>query len=171
MIPLIPFDAPWGNYLLKDFIETQQPQMVSLFPQTVGWLIIGLILLIAIFNKIVLAIKLYQSNAYRREALKWLNELPDYINVSQQPIFRTLPTLLRKVALTGFGTDNVVSLSSKEWEVWLDQQCAKTSFSNQCASYLQQLSYSAETVLTSKQIALLTEQISLWINFHRRPND
>jgi hypothetical protein len=128
-------------------------------------------LLIALFNKIILAIRLYQSNAYRREALKWLKELPDATNVQQQPVFRKLPTLLRKVALTGFGTNTVVPLSLKEWEVWLDQQCDKTSFSGSFSSYLQQLSYSPTPTLTPNQMALLTEQVSLWISFHRRLND
>jgi hypothetical protein len=168
---MIPFEAPWGNYMLKEFIETQQPEMVSLFPQTTGWLIIGLILLIALFNKIIFAIKLYQSNAYRREALKWLEELPDHTNVLQQPVFRKIPTLLRKVALTGFGASTVVPLSLTEWEVWLDQQCDKTSFSGNFSSYLQQLSYSPAPALNQKQMALLTEQVTLWIHFHRRPDD
>jgi hypothetical protein len=166
-----PFEAPWGNYLLKEFIETQQPEMISFYPQTIGWLLIASILLIALFNKIILAIRLYQSNAYRREALKWLKELPDYTNVLQQPVFRKLPTLLRKVALTGFGANAVVPLSAKEWEVWLDQQCDKTSFSGSFSSYLQQLSYSPSPALTPNQIALLREQVALWISFHRRLND
>ncbi len=168
---MVPFEAPWGNYLLKEFIETQQPEMISFYPQTIGWLLIGSILLIALFYKIILMIKLYQTNAYRREALKWLQKLPDYTDVLQQPMFRKLPTLLRKVALTGFGASIVVPLSLKDWEVWLDQQCAKTSFSGNFSSYLHQLSYSPAPALTPNQIALLTEQVSLWISFHRRPDD
>ena len=168
---MIPFEAPWGNYLLKEFIETQQPELISFYPQTIGWLLIGLILLIVLFNKIISAIRRYQSNAYRRDALQWLKELPDDTNVLQQPVFRKLPTLLRKVALAGFGANTVVPLSLKEWEVWLDQQCDKTSFSGSFSSHLEQLSYSSAPKLTPNQIALLREQVSLWISFHRRLND
>ncbi len=168
---MIPFEAPWGNYLLKDFIEIPPPPMVDWLPKTSGWLLVGLVLLFLILQKTYKAIKLYQSNAYRRDAITWLEALPEYTNLLQQPIFRSIPTLLRKVAVTGHGREHVVTLASNEWEQWLDQQCSKTAFSGKLASHLQHLSYSAESELTVLQMSELIEHVTLWVNFHRSQDD
>ncbi len=165
------FPEPWGNYLLKELIETTAPKMTSFWPQTIGWQVIAVLLLLALIRKSYLAWQAYKRNAYRREALAWLNHLPVYISLNEQPIYRQLPALLRKTALQAFGRDQVSHLSNEHWEHWLDQQCDKTSFSEQYTSYLHPLAYAPQLQLEAQQMKNLLHEINLWIKFHRRLDD
>ena len=165
------FPAPWGNYLVEGLVPTTLPELVNVWPQTLGWKIVALILLLYAVKKSYTAWRTYQRNAYRREALAWLGNLPAYSNLQEQGIYRQLPALLRKTAQQAFGREEVSQLSNERWERWLDQQCEKTVFSQQCAKQLQVLAYAPEPQFDPQQIQTLLNQISLWIQFHRRPDD
>ena len=161
------FPAPWGNYLLQGLVETNTPQSVSLWPQTIGWQLIALVLFGYSIRKSYLAWRTYKRNAYRREALAWINRLPDYTSIGEQPIFRQLPSLLRKTALQGFERQEVSPLSAESWESWLDEKCDKTSFSRECANHLHVLAYTRQPQLEPLQMKVLLNQMTLWITFHK----
>jgi len=165
------FAAPWGNYLVADLLPTAVPQLVSVLPQTLGWQVLAFIILFYVIVKSYRAWRVYQQNAYRREALAWLRNLPPYRNLQEQLIYRQLPTLLRKTALEGFDRSVVSPLSNEHWERWLDQQCDKTSFESQLSKQLQTLAYAPEPQIDTQQMQSLLNQTSLWIQFHRRLDD
>ena len=162
------FEKPWGNYILEDIVETQAPESISWLPQTLGWQVLLFFMLITLGIKAYQSYKKYQSNAYRRNALKILTRLK---GSTDKDFSRQLPVLLRKVALSGFNRAQVTQLNGSSWELWLDQQCDKTHFSQLCPNLLHQLAYAHTVNIDKKQCQLLTEQISLWINFHRRQDD
>ncbi len=97
------FPAPWGNYMLKEIVETTPPENISWWPQTIAWKIIGVVILVSLIRFVIKQIKLYQSNAYRREAIAWLEQLPTYQPSAPSPEFRQLPALIKKVALIAYG--------------------------------------------------------------------
>ena len=161
------FGNDWGNYLLKELIETQSPPPISWLPQTLGWKLLGLACLLFIFRKSYLSYKSYQNNAYRRDALKWLamceakNDLTTY---------KQLPALLRKTALTAFHRQDITQLNGKAWEQWLDQQCHHTNFTTLCPNALQQLAYMPgdKSPQETDLYRILIEQSKLWVKYHRR---
>lgn len=165
------FAATWGNYLVEELVPTMAPEVVSAWPQTLGWQIVSAIILFFILRKLYLAWRAYQRDAYRREALAWLDNLPEFTNLQEQNEYRQLPVLLRNTALQAFGRPVVSALSNEHWERWLDQQCDKTSFSNQCATQLQRLAYAPEPKFDSQQLELLLKQVRLWVQYHRRLDD
>jgi hypothetical protein len=165
------FAAPWGNYMVLDLVPTEVPQFVSFLPQTMIWGVLGVFLVFYVVKEVYCTWRIYQQNAYRREALSWLSNLPAYRNLREQPIYRQLPALLRRTALQAFERDQICALSNERWEHWLDQRCDKTSFAQQVPNQLQDLAYSPEPKIDAQQMQLLSRQISLWIQFHRRVDD
>lgn len=165
------FAEPWGNYLLKNLVETKPPNVIDWWPQTIAWQIIFLAILVYIGFIVYQAIKKYQQHAYRREALAWLQKLPPYRINEPDPIYRQLPSLLRKVALSAYKRDEICLLSKKAWLNWLDKQCEKTSFVKLNTHILDQLAYMSSYEVDVKTMDKLVAEITLWIKYHRGQYD
>lgn len=159
---------PWGNYLLKDIVETSAPKAIEYWPQTVGWAVLALILFLVIARKLFTYWETYKRNAYRREAIAWLQALPPFENINTTPQYRQLPALIRTAALHAFGSQEVTLLTRDKWEEWLDQQCQHTEFSNTYRTYLYQLAYSRDPSFTANQMNEFVKQISTWIKSHQQ---
>jgi hypothetical protein len=168
---LAAFDKPWGNFALKGFVETQAPESINWLPQTLGWKIVLIVTIFWLFKKSIQAYQLYQRNAYRRDAVKWLYQLKQTHHTSNESQYRQLPTLLRKTALCAFKRSDITTLTGASWEQWLDKQCPKSDFQQQCPNILSQLAFAPSLNISDAQMALLIEQIDLWIKFHRRQDD
>jgi len=166
-----PFSEPWGNYLLNGLVETEAPSNISWWPETVGWKILFVIFIVFIVRKAYLIWQEYKRNAYRREALLWLQQLPDYNAASIASIYRQLPALLRKTALSAFDRTEINLLSKQSWEAWLDQQSDKSHFVDNCPSLLHSLAYDPQCQINQEQMSCLLSEITLWIKDHRRQND
>lgn len=182
------FEKPWGNYLLDKIVETTAPETISYFPQTIGWQLAFILLMIFIINKTYLSWKVYQSNAYRREALAWLAQC----SLASEEDVRQLPALLRKTALLASQviSDNnspinaraetlsrprITQLSGKSWVTWLDDNCTKTTFCHQALTHspeklLTQLAYIPKIDFLDdtfkEDLSHLCQQIELWIKYH-----
>lgn len=89
------FEKPWGNYLLEAIVETKAPDTISFWPQTLAWQIILILLILFIIKKSYQSWKNYQANAYRREALAWLEQC----SLINEDDVRQLPALIRKTAM------------------------------------------------------------------------
>lgn len=165
------FSAPWGNYLLKDLVEALPPEAISWWPQTLGWQLVYLIVFITLIRKTIEKIKIYKRNAYRREALLWLDGLPTYDQAKPQEIYRKLPTLIRKTAIAAFSREQVAQLSGNDWETWLDEQCPASCFSKNCPNLLHQLAYAPRITIGSEKMLVLIQQIKQWIELHRSQYD
>lgn len=161
------FPAPWGNYLLKELAETDTPETISWLPQTIGWQLLLLLLLVMFAHKAYKALKRYQHDIYRRNALSWLSRLPEYNASSPDNIYRQLPSLLRKVSLYAYNRQEVCLLSHSAWEQWLDEQCTLTNFSGENAELLYQLAYKPNYQIDVQQMQRLRSDISTWIQHHR----
>ena len=164
------FDG-WGSTILNDLIETEAPNGISWWPQTVGWQIVLLITVLVIISKLIKKWQQYKRNAYRRDAIAWLEHLPPFEDINQQPVFRELPSLLRKVALGGYNRSEVTQLTGQAWLAWLNQQCHKTCFSLEQSEALKQLAFDPNVTLSVTDMAQLILQIRLWIEHHRGAYD
>jgi len=164
----ISFDRPWGNYLLEKIVETQAPPSISWLPQTLAWQILFISLIIFIIGKSYRALKCYQADRYRRDALKWLLQ---YQHEDEFTFYPQLPLLLRKTALAAFKRSVVIPLSSSAWEHWLDAQCEQSNFVSECPNLLHQLAFAPQIKLTDKQKQSLFIQVESWIKHHRRHDD
>lgn len=188
------FAEPWGNYLLKDIVETSLPEAVSWWPSTIGWQFVLLLMLAFVMKKVYLAIKHYQSNAYRRDALvclaqilnaneaankaaneptsKGINEPATATDTQENNRnYRKLPALLRATALHAFTRSEISLLNGKAWEAWLDKQCDDSNFADKCSGILDKLAYQPSFSLSDNQLAQLSTEIAVWLKSHRSSND
>ncbi len=162
------FEKPWGNYLLEKIVETQTPETISWWPQTIAWQLLLAIAVIFLLRKGFIAFKNYQKDYYRREALQWLKQCK---LDSGESLYHQLPQLLRKTALVAFKRSEITQLSGKSWDSWLDKQCSKTSFSTLCPNLLYQVAFANSGDIKSKQYQVLIKQVELWVRHHRRQDD
>ncbi len=165
------FDAPWGNYLLKEFVETQAPESVSWFPQTIAWKILFVCFLVWSARKVWLKVKAYKANAYRREALSWLANLPEFNSTKPDSQYRQLPALIKTTALFYFQRKEVNNIHFSDWDTWLDSHCTKTDFTHKCPQLLTHISYREHISIGQQDMHTLVEQIKIWIIHHGDSND
>ena len=128
-----PFERPWGNYLLEKIVENQAPDAISWLPQTVGWKILAIIIIFYFLKKSYQGYRNYQRNAYRRDAIKWLEQCQQSDELEN---FKQFPALIRQTALFAFSRTEVSQLSGSQWEQWLDKQCEQSNFTELCPNLL-----------------------------------
>ena len=63
--------------LIELLEEVPEPPPVSMMPQTLGWIVVGLVLAALLFLLIRWAVRRHREEAYRRAALRELDEAGD----------------------------------------------------------------------------------------------
>lgn len=191
------FAKPWGNYLLEAIVETKAPETISFWPETLAWQIIFIVMIFMFIKKIYQKWQHYQANAYRREALFWLEQC----SVRKEEDVRQLPSLLRKTAILANNRQlkesddvqskaiaikdqqDIIELSGQAWVSWLDLHCSKSQFQSKnsesvtaassCESLLSQLAYRKNLNLNdevfNQGLIKLKQQMALWIKYHEMP--
>lgn len=91
-----------------------------MWPQTVGWIWLGLALAVALTYLLARWLKVRRNNAYRRAALQALLDRGD------DPI--EIANILRQAALAGFEREKVASLTGDSWLNFLDKTCEEHLF-------------------------------------------
>jgi hypothetical protein len=93
---------------LRDIVV---PPAVSFWPPAPGWWVLGAACVIAVGFVIAVAVRHWQRNAYRREALRAL-EKADGCDIS---------AILKRAALAAFPRERVASLNGAAWLAFLDR--------------------------------------------------
>ena len=132
------------------------PDPVSLMPQTVGWIILGAIVVAVLVTFTVLAWARYRRNAYRREALALVESTP----------LAALPALVKRVALAVAPRTDVASLTDDAWLAFLDRTYGGTGFSSGPGRPLASLSFDP-AVPDQRESEDLRQLVALWIRNHR----
>ena len=87
--------TPPSTYILRELRDVTIPDSVSWFPQTIGWKILGVaLLLVAFYLAYRLALR-WWNNRYRKEALKELMVLDARDKNSTERTFKILKVVLR----------------------------------------------------------------------------
>lgn len=156
----------WGNYALTGLVEIQLPKAVSLWPQTPGWWLLLVGLLLWGMVRAYKYIRSYWNNRYRRVALVRLQQLRRQFSAGDMTGLSSVPELLKATALQAYPRANVASLYGSDWELFLDARYSGHVFSQQFAGVLAELSYG--DVAQSK--VSLDDQFWLgvqeWIQYH-----
>ena len=123
-------DRMWG---LK---ELPLPEPVSWWPQTLGWYILGLLLLLALAWFGWRLWQRYRRNAYRREGLAELDDI-----ATDPEGLRRLPYLLRKSALAAVPRSEVAALRGGDWIAWLNRSAGSELFTDSDGQMLDRLAF------------------------------
>ena len=106
---------------LLDLLEpVPEPAPVSLWPQTAGWIWLGVIIAAVAVFLVRRWLRTHRANAYRRAALKEIATLDD------DPA--ALAVVLRRAALAGYPRSAVAGLHGEAWLGFLDQAYGGTEF-------------------------------------------
>lgn len=142
----------------------------SYAPQTWGWLLLLLVVVLLASCWAVRYWRRWQRNRYRREALVCLGDLEHKLADPSQrlQVLRELPVLLKRVALSTSAAPAVSSLSGGQWQAFLVQH-ARTPIADDFAARLYTLAYApASEVLgiPHAEIDTLFATSRQWIEAH-----
>lgn len=141
--------------------EVALPIPVSWLPQTPGWYVLAVLLLIGIVWSIVRYLRYRRLNRYRQEALVELKLIKDRGRVNE------LPVLVKRVALQIAPRMQVASLSGDAWLSFLDQSYGGTGFSKGAGRVLPVIAYQGPERITDQQTQSLCDLVAEWIRRHR----
>ena len=149
-----------SNRMLDQLHQVPLAEPVSWLPQTKGWLILLLVLVVALLIAGWCYWQHWRRNAYRRAALRELSLLE-----SGRVPLSTLPALLKRAAMAGYGREAVAGLSGNAWLAFLDGAVGETLFCSPLGNALVRLAYVDEEPDADQRRALLA-QTRRWIVRH-----
>ena len=141
--------------LYDQLVPPGEPAAISLWPQTVGWLWLGLLLVIATGAAPWSYLRWKRATAYRREALECLRRAGD------DPA--AIALVLRRTALSGFPRDEVAGLFGADWLGFLDRTGRGVHFrASKAGETLVKAPYTPQS--PNEDLRLMAER---WIRTHR----
>jgi hypothetical protein len=173
MEPTAPVLDPIAQTALRTLKDIVVPSPVSWMPQTWGWKLLASILVACVLVALVLAIRRFRANAYRREALRMLDEIDARIH---DPLLRTqaledLASVLKRTALAAWPRQKVAALSGNTWADFLQEQ-GDDEASHALARLVDDLEYhfpELSTTLPNDVCNGLVEAARRWIERHHVP--
>jgi hypothetical protein len=138
------------------------PPPVSVWPPAPGWWLLALlIILLAVVA--VWGWRRYRKRAYRRLALKQLQQLRTVAQRGQaSTVLAQLSILLRRVAISRYGREEVAALCGKDWLAFLDRTGRTRGFSEQ-AQALVDAPYQRNA---PQQVEPLLDLAQHWVRVH-----
>ncbi|QRY77679.1 DUF4381 domain-containing protein [Pseudomonas sp. PDNC002] len=102
------------------------PPLVSYWPQTWGWLVLAVLLVVALCAWAFWRYRRWRRDRYRREALAQLDELSRSLDDPRQrlPALRQLPALMKRVALSMQAGEGAAPLAGDDWQAYLQRHSA-----------------------------------------------
>ena len=141
---------------LLDLLEpVPEPPPVSLWPETAGWIWVGIFLIIGIVMFVRRWLLHRRANAYRRAALKELDAAGD------DPAM--IAAILRRTALAAFPRSKAAALYGADWLAFLDNAYGGTGFREGPGQAIAKAPYAG-----ADDSAGLSPLAAEWVRRHRR---
>lgn len=150
-----------------------QPEPPSWVPQTMGWVVLGVILAVVVTWALWRAARRWVANRYRRLALAELHHLRGQMQSPDTRVAaaRCLPELVRRLALAHAPRDQVAHLQGADWVNWLDRSLpnGRSAFTQGVGRGLSDWAYRPATDLPWGELEPLLELLARWIRQHQVP--
>ena len=114
---------------VEELGSLQEPGRLSFHFDTIGWKILLACSSILLIVLLIRQAKIYRQKAYRRKAVKQLNDLLIDPKSNQDIIMNTM-VILKSVAMERYGRSVVASLYGKQWLEFLDTKYSGNYFVN-----------------------------------------
>ncbi|MBN3581491.1 DUF4381 domain-containing protein [Algoriphagus aestuarii] len=144
---------------IQDLGNIYEPPPVSFTFETIGWTVLGALLMIGLLVGIFFLIRHYLKNRYRREALAALSTVG-----SEGQNFPQVFVILKRVAIEVFGREKVGALFGSSWLGFLDKT-GKNVAMNRYEKEINALIYQDQLPDYQVQQAILSEA-KKWIRTH-----
>lgn len=113
---------------LAQLQDIHLPAAIGFWPPAPGWWVLLLLIITALGVGIFLAKRNQTRNTYRALALAEIKKVNRDFSVEQNAEYlQAASILLRRTALSGFGSEFNASLKGTAWLEWLDNQCSKAN--------------------------------------------
>ncbi len=165
-------DLPAPDPRLDALADIVVPEAVSFAPVTLGWKLLAGALILAMALAGMAAYRRYRRNRYRRQALAELKALAAAVTQAgpeKAEALRTVPVLLRRVALSADHRTAVASLSGAAWLDYLDARYPGKGFAAGPGRTVEAVGYLPEpqiSALESGTVGALLEEVRSWIKSH-----
>ena len=143
---------------LDALVEIRLPEPISNAPATPAWTVLFVALALLLAIAIWLVARWWRRNAYRREALRYVD------TIEQDGRAWELPVLVKRVALEAWPRKRVAGLTGDGWLAFLDESYGGTGFTQGAGRVLPDLAYGDRK--TEASPALL-QVVRTWIRKHR----
>ena len=107
--------------LIELLEEVPEPPPISLTPQTPGWIVLGVVVVVLLILLLRWALQRYRAEAYRRAALRELGQAGD------DPA--AIAIVLRRTALAAYPRAEIAALAGADWLAFLDRTFQGNGFS------------------------------------------
>lgn len=154
------FGAGFGGERMWGLKELPYPDPVPFTPETAGWLVVGIVLLLLVAWLVRRAWRRWRAGAYRREALRSLERLSSAEGAQ-------LPFVLRRTALMAADRTAVASLRGRAWIDWLNESADETLFEPLDAELLDRLAYGSQPI-PEPDWRRLVDASRRWVQGHRQ---
>jgi len=147
-----------------------EPEPIAYSFNTPGWYVVfGLVICFVLFILLV-QIRKYRKNKYRRVALSQVQILR--AGNDQTKSILHINILLKKIAIMVFGRNRVASLHGTEWFDFLLSTTRKAEFVRQehFENYSKAL-YNDDYLLEETEFNEWVSFASIWIKYHKRSDD
>jgi len=142
--------------LIDLLIAPAAPERISMAPQTVGWLVLAIALIVVLGLLIWRIAARRRADSYRRIALARL------AGVGNDPV--AIAEILRRTALVAFPREKVASLSGRDWLDFLDRTGGGSEFLETAGKALAEAPYRPDPA-PSDRLAAMAER---WVRRHRQ---
>ncbi|WP_455271586.1 DUF4381 domain-containing protein [Rhizobium herbae] len=124
MEPQQPAPDPITEAALRSLKDIAVPPPVSWMPQTWGWALAAVILLVLLVILFLIWLRRYQADACRREALRQLTFIEQRITdpIARPDAIHELALLLKQVALASGDRAETASLSGAAWVRYMENR-------------------------------------------------
>ncbi len=142
-----------------------EPAPIEFQFDTLGWYVLGAILLVVVVTMVFKGIRHYLKNAYRREAQRMVQTIIKQFNNQKDPAcLNDALVVLKGVAITTYSRSQVADLHGEQWMAFLDAKGKHITF--------KKYSHTIKTALYKNEIANESEAIGVlrmalkWVKVH-----
>ena len=149
---------------LQNLNDIVAPAPMAWWPPAPGWYVLAAITFLLLLGLGFRALRSWQLNRYRREALRVL----DGITREGPAASAALPELLKRVALSAWPREQIAGLVGSDWHRFLDTATDSERFDGEAGRRLEQAAY-APAGLAEETFRALCADVDWWIRHHVPP--
>lgn len=158
---------------LSQLADVVQPPPVSWMPQTLGWKVLGALLLVLFLWLMWRGVRRWFRNRYRREALAELRRLE--LRWQDDPetgavVLAALPALVKRCALAAWPREQVAGASGAQWAQFIQSHAGHATHGAQAlAPLVREIQYHDRASLqrvSAHDVQVLIEASRQWIQGH-----
>mgnify|MGYP001829160264 CR=1 FL=1 len=161
------FDNDFGNARVTGLREVTVPEPVSMVPQTLGWWLLGGLVLAWLIYFGYRWVCRWQANRYRGVALDQLTEIERLWNQGYVDGLMRVPVLLKRTAMHAFGRVGVADLNGPAWLAFLDQTGGSDDFTQGPGRMLIDLAYRKTETVVDENVRAMLSVTRQWITKHK----